>query len=55
MSNSTSLRHTPESITACILSLGPSERYESAQHASASMSVSLTNSSQDSTLRHGDT
>lgn len=55
ISNSTSLRQTPESITAWILSFGPSDRYDNAQHASARMSVSLTNSSQDSTLRHGET
>lgn len=55
ISNSTSLRQTPESMTAWILSFGPSDRYDNAQHASARMSVSLTNSSQDSTLRHGDT
>lgn len=42
-------------MTAWILSFGPSDRYDSAQHASARMSVSLTNTSQDSTLRHGDT
>lgn len=55
ISNSTSLRQTPESMTAWILSFGPSDRYDNAQHASARMSVSLTNSSQDSTLRHGET
>jgi hypothetical protein len=32
--------HTPASITAWILSLGPSERYDSAQHASVSTSSS---------------
>ncbi len=55
MSNSTSLRHTPESITVWILSLGPSDRYESAQQASARTSGSLLKSNMESTLRHGDT
>lgn len=55
MSNSTSLRHTPESITVWILSLGPSDRYESAQQASARTSGSLLKSNLESTLRHGDT
>lgn len=55
MSSSTSLRQTPESITVCIFSLGPSDRYDRAQQASASTSGSLLNSSLDRTLRHGDT
>ena len=32
--SSTSRLHTPESITACIFSLGPSAIYDNAQHAS---------------------
>ena len=55
MSSSTRRRQTPASITAWILSLGPSDRYESAQHASASTSASLWNSSRASTDKHGDT
>lgn len=55
MSNSTSLRHTPESIIVWILSLGPSDKYESAQQASARTSGSLLKSNLESTLRHGDT
>lgn len=55
MSNSTSLRHTPESITVWILSLGPSDKYESAQQASARTSGSLLKSNLESTLRQGDT
>jgi len=37
----TSLPHTPASITAWILPFVPSERYESAQHASVRTSSSL--------------
>lgn len=55
MSSSTSLRHTPESITVWILSLGPSDRYESAQQASARTSGSVLKSNLDSTLKQGDT
>lgn len=55
MSNSTSLRHTPESMTVWILSLGPSDRYERAQQASARTSGSLLKSNLESTLRQGDT
>merc|ERR1719201_681036 len=40
MSSSTSLLQTPASMTAWIFSFGPSERYESAQHASVSTSSS---------------
>ena len=50
-----SLRHTPALMTACILLLGPSERYPSAQHVSASTSLSASNSRRASTGRHGDT
>lgn len=39
--SSTSRGHTPASITAWILSFVPSERYESAQHASVKTSSSL--------------
>mmetsp|Transcript_2162 Transcript_2162/g.6388 ORF Transcript_2162/g.6388 Transcript_2162/m.6388 type:complete len:229 (+) Transcript_2162:322-1008(+) len=40
ISSSTSRRQTPASITAWIFSFGPSERYESAQHASVRTSSS---------------
>jgi hypothetical protein len=39
--SSTSLPHTPASISACFLSFVPSERYASAQHASVRTSSSL--------------
>lgn len=55
MSSSTSLRQTPESMTVWILSLGPSDKYESAQQASARTSGSLLKSNLDSTLKQGDT
>lgn len=55
MSSSTRRLQTPESMTAWILSLGPSERYDKAQQASASRSGSLLNRSLDSTGRQGDT
>lgn len=42
-------------MTACIFSLGPSERYESAQQVSASTSESLWKSRRARTGRHGDT
>mmetsp|Transcript_18952 Transcript_18952/g.56300 ORF Transcript_18952/g.56300 Transcript_18952/m.56300 type:complete len:228 (+) Transcript_18952:277-960(+) len=40
MSSSTRRRQTPASMTAWIFSFGPSDRYESAQHASVSTSSS---------------
>lgn len=55
MSSSTSLRQTPESMTVWIFSLGPSDRQDRAQQASARTSGSLLNRSLDSTLRQGDT
>lgn len=55
ISNSTSLRQTPESITAWIFSLGPSDKWEIAQHASASTSPSRWNKSLARTGKHGDT
>lgn len=53
MRSSTSRLQTPASITAWILSFGPSDRYESAQHASAKTSESAWNSRRESTGRHG--
>eukprot|EP01085_Mycamoeba_gemmipara_P003287 Mycagemm_TRINITY_DN9337_c0_g1::TRINITY_DN9337_c0_g1_i1::g.3287::m.3287 type:complete len:118 gc:universal TRINITY_DN9337_c0_g1_i1:49-402(+) len=41
MRSSTRRRQTPVSMTAWILSFWPSERYESAQHASVSTSSSV--------------
>jgi hypothetical protein len=55
MRSSTNRLQTPASITAWILSFGPSDRYESAQHASAKTSESAWNSRRESTGRHGDT
>mmetsp|Transcript_18873 Transcript_18873/g.58114 ORF Transcript_18873/g.58114 Transcript_18873/m.58114 type:complete len:205 (+) Transcript_18873:651-1265(+) len=40
MSNSTRRRQTPASMTAWIFSLGPSDKYDKAQHASVSTSSS---------------
>jgi len=55
MRSSTNRLQTPASITAWILSFGPSDRYESAQHASAKTSESAWNSRRESTGRHGHT
>ena len=40
MSSSTNLLQTPEAITACIFSFGPSDKYDKAQQASARTSGS---------------
>ena len=53
--SSTSLLHTPASITAWIFMLGPSDKYAIAQHASANTSGSLWNSKRASVGKHGDT
>lgn len=55
MRSSTNLLHTPESITACIFSLGPSERYDRAQHESASTSLSVWYNNLANTGSDGDT
>ena len=55
INNSTNRRQTPASMTAWILSLGPSERYDKAQQASAKTSASEWNNNRASTGRHGDT
>jgi len=55
MRSSTSLRQTPESMTAWIFSFGPSERYERAQQASDRTSLSVWKSSRDRMGSDGDT
>jgi hypothetical protein len=55
MRSSTNRLQTPASITAWILSFGPSDRYESAQHASAKTSASAWNSRRERTGKHGHT
>ena len=55
MSSSTSLLQTPESMTAWIFSLGPSDRQERAQQESAKTSASGWNKSLASTGRAGET
>lgn len=50
-SNSTSRRHIPVSITACIFSLGPSDKYDIAQQASLRTSGSLWNNKWDNTCK----
>jgi hypothetical protein len=42
-------------MTACIFSLGPSDRYDSAQHVSANTSLSVWNKSLAKTGNAGDT
>lgn len=55
MRSSTSLLQTPASITACIFSLGPSDKYDRAQHVSARTSLSVWNNSLANTGNAGDT
>jgi len=55
MRSSTSRRQTPDSMTAWILSLGPSERYDKAQQVSARTSLSWWNRRRASNGRAGDT
>ena len=55
INSSTNRRQTPESITACILSFGPSDRYDKAQHESARTSVSEWNNNLANTGNAGET
>jgi len=55
MRSSTSRRHTPDSITACIFSLGPSDRYDNAQQVSARTSLSWWKRRRASNGSAGDT
>lgn len=55
INSSTNLRQTPESMTAWIFSLGPSDKYDKAQQESASTSASLLKRSRAKIGKQGDT